>query len=115
MKDDFLDDDWLTEQLTENQLSDENFSQSTMHLIAQQDKSTPWYIYVFFTAIICSLAYLGIKLLLLLFSNAPIAKPAIINMQWAAIFEGIQIAPISIVVVVLAFALIWSIEEFDLL
>ncbi|MCJ8319720.1 MAG: hypothetical protein MJK12_08800 [Colwellia sp.] len=115
MKDDFLNDDWLTDQLTEEQLDDDNFSLSTMQLINQQGQATSWYIYAFSAAIVCSLGYLAINVLLALFTDAPIAKPAIIDMQWATIFEHIQVAPISVAVVALTFALIWSIEEFDLL
>jgi len=115
MKDDFLNDDWLTEQLTEEPLSDDSFSYLTMQIIDEQHQPTPWYLYIFSTAIVCSLGYLVINLLLSIFTDTALEKPALINMQWSSLLNDIQVDPVSAAVMVLAFALIWSIEEFDLL
>ena len=115
MKHNFLDDDWLKKQLTEEHLNDDNFSHSTMQKIDEQRQTTPWYIHVFSGAIICSLSYLVINLLLSLFTDTPIEKTPLIDIQVSNLFNGIEVNLISVVVIVLAFALIWSIEELDLL
>lgn len=115
MKHDFLDDDWLKEQLAEEHLNDNDFSHSTMQLIREQSQLIPWYIHIFTGVIVCSLGYLVINLLLPLFTDVPINKPALIDIQWLNLFNDNQVDPISVVAIVLTFALIWSIEELDLL
>jgi uncharacterized BrkB/YihY/UPF0761 family membrane protein len=115
MKHDFLNDDWLKEQLHEEHLEDDNFSHAVMQKVSEQQQNTPWYLYAFSSALICAFGYLIVNLLLSLLTDAPIEKPTLIDIQWSTITNGFAVAPISIIVITLAFALIWSIEEYDLL
>ena len=115
MKHDFLDDDWLKQQLAEDHLNDDDFSHSVMQKIGEQRQASYWYLYLLSAAILASLGYLVIALLGSIFTAVPFERPVLFDTEWTNLLNGSQVDPVTVFLVVLAFAIIWSLEEFDLL
>lgn len=111
MKNNFLDDDWLKEELTEEYIDDDNFSFSVVKKIEQHENINNRYFYLVIAFIITIIGYFLIPEFMVLLSE-PLA---LFSDNQNQIMPMSQIELIGGIAILLIFILIWSFESFDLI
>jgi hypothetical protein len=120
MKNDFLDDDWLKEELADEYISDDDFSFSVIKKIQanESESKSKRNFYAILTAMIAIISFLFIPDLMTLSAegaagSASFALLDLVSEQQKSPF--MQIEFIGLCVICLSFILIWSFEDFDLI
>ena len=111
MKNDFLDDDWLKEALSDEYIHDDDFSFSVVKKIQLNERQSKRNFYTILAVMIGVISVLFIPDLLMIFSQGPTSLSLFgpVNEQEMPMeFMGLG-------VIFLSFILIWSFEDFDLI
>jgi hypothetical protein len=111
MKNDFLDDDWLKEELTDEYIHDDDFSFTVVKKIAIDERKSKRNFYLLLVALLTIISCLFIPDLMTISAQD--------SMMFAAseqsVMSFMQMEFIGLCVICLSFILIWSFEDFDLI
>lgn len=120
MKNDFLNDDWLKEELAEEHLNNDNFSMSVMEQIQQQQSTkkntTNRSLFTILTLVAIGVAYLLFQPFVTLLANSNVNTATelfSIHPQQFIAFTNSEIT--GLFAFILIFILTWSFEDFDLI
>jgi len=122
MKNDFLDDDWLKEELSDDYIDDDDFSLSVMkkvqHNEGKSESKNKRNFYLMLTVMVAMIGFLFIPDLMTL-SLESVESASLLsllnsaNEQQKSSFMLMEF--IGLAVICLSFILIWSCEDFDLI
>jgi len=128
MKNDFLDDDWLKEELSDDYIDDDAFSLSVMkkvrHNEGKSESKNKRNFYLMLTAMVAIIGFLFIPDLLTLSLESVESVESVESAGLFSLFDAVNIQQkssfmlmefIGLAVVCLSFILIWSCEDFDLI
>jgi len=128
MKNDFLDDDWLKEALSDDYIHDDDFSLSVMkkvrHNEGKSESKNKRNFYLMLTAIVGILGFLFIPDLMTLSLESVESVESAEGAGLFSLFDSVNVQQkssfmlmefIGLAVVCLSFILIWSCEDFDLI
>lgn len=110
MKNDFLNDDWLKEELSDEYINDDNFSFSVVKKIELHETNSKRNFYAALVAMIALFGFVFIPDLMMI--SAENSVSILVNEQQMLPFMEMEL--IGLIVILLSFALIWSFEDFDL-
>jgi len=110
MKNDFLNDDWLKEELSDEYINDDNFSFSVVKKIELHETNSKRNFYAALVAMIALFGFVFIPDLMMI--SAENAVSILVNKQQMLPFMEMEL--IGLIVILLSFVLIWSFENFDL-
>jgi hypothetical protein len=113
MKNDFLDDDWLKEELSDEYIHNDDFSFSVVKKIQLHESQSKRNFYVILTFMIGVISFLFIPELMVMSVEGSSSLLGAVNEQKTLPF--MQMEFIGIGVIFLSFILIWSFEDFDLI
>lgn len=115
MKNEFLDDEWLKEQLSDEYIHDDDFSVSVVEKIQFNESDNKRSFYLQLTAIAAIICFLFIPELITVFAegSASISFLGSINDLQKILLIPMEF--IGLCVFCLSFILIWSFEDFDLI
>lgn len=111
MKNDFLDDEWLKEELSDEYINDDDFSFSVVKKIALHENNSKRKFYAVLVAMITLFGFLFIPDLMTISAGNPTS--VLVNEQQMLPFMEMEL--IGLFVILLSFVLIWSFEDFDLI
>ncbi len=111
MKNDFLNDDWLKNELSDEYINDDNFSFSVVKKIELHETKSKRKFYAVLVVMIALFGFLFIPDLMMI--SAGNSTSFLVNEQKMLPF--MQIEYMGIFVILLSFILIWSFEDFDLI
>ena len=110
MKNDFLNDDWLKEELSDEYINDDNFSFSVVKQIALHETKSKRKFYAVLVFMITLFGFLFIPDLMTISTENPTSL--LVNEQQMLPFMEMEL--MGLFVILLSFVLIWSFEDFDL-
>lgn len=114
MENDFLDDDWLKEELSDEYIHDDDFSFSVVKKIQLNESTQKRYFYIILTAMVAITSLLFIPGLMMIYGETPTSLSLIGSTpQQQSSFRQVEL--IGLGVILLSFILIWSFEDFDLI
>ena len=115
MKNDFLDDNWLKEELSDEYIHDDDFSFSVVKKIQFNERQSKRNFCVILAVIIGVISYLFIPDLMMISAegSAQLSLLGSVNEQQQSPF--MQMEFIGIGVIFMSFILIWTFEDFDLI
>tara|TARA_B100000809_G_C14641968_1_gene352594 strand:+ start:73 stop:420 length:348 start_codon:yes stop_codon:yes gene_type:complete len=115
MKNNFLDDDWLKEELSDEYIHDDDFSFSVVKKIQLNESQSKKNFYIILTAIIAITSFLFIPDLMImsLQGSGSFLLLGSVNEQQKLSFTLMEFMGLG--VIFLSFILIWSFEDFDLI
>ena len=111
MKNDFLDDDWLKEELSDEYINDDDFCFSVVKKIALHEGKSKRNFYAVLATMITLFGFLFIPDLMMIYAEGSTS----LLMSDQNILPFMQIEYLGIFVILLSFILIWSFEDFDLI
>ncbi|NQZ22566.1 MAG: hypothetical protein HRT53_10960 [Colwellia sp.] len=111
MKNDFHNDDWLKEQLSDEYINDDDFSFSVVKKIAWHETKSKRIFYAVLLVMITLFSFLFIPDLMMIIAGNSTSR--LVSAQQFLPF--MQMEYIGIFVILLSFALIWSFENSDLI
>jgi len=111
MKNDFLDDDWLKDELLDEYINDDDFSFSVVKKIELHETKSKVAFYAALFLAITLFGFLFLADLMMMFSGN--SAETLANAQ--KILPFMQMEYVGIFVILLSFVLIWSFEDFDLI
>jgi hypothetical protein len=115
MKNDFLDDDWLKEELSDEYINDDDFSFSVVKKIQLHESKSNRNFYFMLTTMLAIISFLFIPDLMTVAAegSASLSLLDSVNTQQKSPFMPMEF--IGLAVICLSFILIWSFEDFDLI
>ena len=114
MKNDFLDDDWLKEELSDEYIHDDDFSFSVVKKIQLNESKQKRHFYIILAAMFALTSFLFIPDLMMIYGETP-ASLSLIGSTTQQQSPFMQMELIGLGVILLSFILIWSFEDFDLI
>jgi hypothetical protein len=111
MKNDFLDDEWLKDELSDEYINDDDFSFSVVKKIELHQTNSKRKFYAVLIAMITLFGLLFIPDLMTI--SAENSTSILVNEQQMLPFMEMEL--MGLFVILLSFALIWSFEDFDLI
>ena len=111
MKNDFLDDDWLKETLSDDYIHDDDFSFSVVKKIQVNERKSKRNFYTILAVMIGVISVLFIPDLLMVFSQGPTS----LSLLGPVNEQNMQMEFMGLGVIFLSFILIWSFEDSDLI
>ena len=114
MKNDFLNDNWLKEELLDEYIQDDGFSFFVVKKIQLNESRQKRYFYIILTAMVAITSFLFIPDLMMIYGETPTSLSLISSTtQQQSPFRQIEFFGLS--VILLSIILIWSFEDFDLI
>jgi len=111
MKNDFLDDEWLKDELSDEYINDDDFSCSVVKKIALHETKSKRNFYATLLVMITLFGCLFIPDLIMILTEH--STSILVSEQ--KILPFMQLEYMGVFAVLLSFILIWSFEEFDLI
>jgi len=111
MKNDFLDDEWLKDELSDEYINDDDFSFSVVKKIALHETKSKRNFYATLVVMITLFSCLFIPDLIMIFTEH--STSILVSEQ--KILPFMQLEYMGVFAILLSFILIWSFEEFDLI
>ena len=111
MRNDFLNDDWLKEELADEDINDDDFSFSVIKKIELNKKKDKTMTYVMLAAMITLFSFLFIPDLMMIAAENAIS----FSVSEQQIVPFLQMEFIGLLLICLIFIMIWSFEDFDLI
>ena len=115
MKNDFLDDDWLKEELSDEYIHDDDFSFSVVKKIQLHERQSKRNFYIMLAVMIGVISFLFIPELMVMSaqgSGSFLLVDSLVEQQKLS-FTLMELMGLG--VIFLSFILIWSFEDFDLI
>jgi len=121
MKNDFLDDDWLKDELSDDYIDDDDFSVSVVKKITFHERKSKRNFYFLLAALLTITSFLLIPDLIMLFTEGASSLEGLVSFSLFDSVNGhknssfMQMEFIGLCVILLSFVMIWSCEDFDLI